>query len=49
MKIERNCTSKKIKREVAMIVFCLLLPELAVAAAADAAADSCVVETVKCL
>jgi len=39
---ERNCTSKKIRSAVAMVVFCLL-PELE-GAAAVADADSCVVE-----
>lgn len=45
MNKERNCTSKNIRSVVAKAVFCLL-PELEVAAAAVADADSCVVEDV---
>jgi len=44
---ERNCTSKNIRRAVAMIVL-FLLPEFVLAAAA-AAADSCVEDGTECL
>ena len=47
MNKERNCTSKNIRRAVAMIVL-FLLPEFVLAAAA-AAADSCVEDGTECL